>query len=295
MREKIEVSIIIVHYKVKKELFVCLSSIEESHTQVSHEVIIVDNDEKKTIEKELRKNFPHVIYIANTVNNGWGGGVNVGVKFARGTYLFLLNPDTVVKKGAIDTLDSFISKKRGVGVASSTLLDKNGNEYPLQGTGFLNPFVALFAFSFINKMFPQNIISRKFWLQDINRKIPYRVDVAPLSASLIERKLFKQVGGFDEGFFMYFEEYDLANKISKLGLKNYILPSSRVIHLWEASAKKTGKTEERIKESRKYYFAKYYGKPVSFFIELLLRMNKKQTLSLGITLIILLLVMILSF
>lgn len=290
-----EISIIIVHYKVRKELFACLNSIEESHPRVSYEMIVVDNDEEKTVEKELRKNFPHIIYISNARNNGWGGGVNVGVKYAKGEYIYLLNPDTIIKEGAIDKLMQFVKGKNAIGVVASTLLDKKGGVYPLQGTGFLTPFAALFAFSFINKIFPRNIISRKFWLSDINRKVPYGVDVAPLTASLIKSSLFKKIGGLDEGFFLYFEEYDIANKIAKLRHKNYIIPSSQVIHLWETSTKKTGRTQEFVRDSREYYFTKYYGGFTALFIEFLLRINKNQALLFGIIFLTILLVIVLSF
>src|SRR3989344_846525 len=119
-----EISIIIVHYKVKKELFNCLDSIEKSHPLVSYEVVVVDNDEKKTIDKEINRKYPHVRYIPNPVNNGWGGGVNVGVKYAKGEYLYFLNPDTIVKNDAVDILMKFMNEKKDIGVVSSTLLDR---------------------------------------------------------------------------------------------------------------------------------------------------------------------------
>ena len=289
-----KISIIIVHYKVKKELFNCLDSIEKSRPLVSYEVIVVDNDEEKTIDKEIRIKYPFVRYVPNPVNNGWGGGVNAGVKYANGEYIYLLNPDTIVKNGVVDILMKFMNKERDIGVASSTLLDRRGKRYPLQGTGFLTPLVALFAFSFINKIIPRNPVSRKFWLLDADRKMPYRVDVAPLSASLVKKELFKKIGGFDENFFLYFEEYDFANKIRKVGYENYILPASKVIHIWGASAKKTGKTQEYIKESRKYYFSKYYGKLSALFIEFFLGLSRNNILLTTVITLVIALVILLA-
>ena len=83
-------SIIIVNYKVEKELFDCLSSIYGSKTRTLFEIIVVDNDEESTIRNPLKNKFPKVKYVKNPVNNGYGGGNNIGASFAKGHNLFFL-------------------------------------------------------------------------------------------------------------------------------------------------------------------------------------------------------------
>src|SRR3989442_9466177 len=107
-----KVSIIIVHYNVKKELFNCLSSIEKSTKGIPFEIIVVDNDEQETIEEELKKKFKRVIYIKSPKNLGFGAGNNLGARYAKGEYLFFLNPDTVVLPHAIDNLLSFLETNK---------------------------------------------------------------------------------------------------------------------------------------------------------------------------------------
>src|ERR1035437_8373192 len=99
-----KISIIIVHYKVKEKLFACINSIYLSKPKIAFEIIVVDNDEEKTIGKELLKKFPKVKYVETSVNLGYGGGNNLGVKYASGSHLFFLNPDTLVFKDTINFL-----------------------------------------------------------------------------------------------------------------------------------------------------------------------------------------------
>src|SRR4051794_6452304 len=111
------VSIIIVNYHVKKELFACLQSIVTSKTKTPHEIIVVDNDDKKTIKAELQQKFPKVVYIANE-NNGFGQANNVGAARAKGKDLFFLNPDTEVFPAAVDNLVSFLEKHKDAGIVA---------------------------------------------------------------------------------------------------------------------------------------------------------------------------------
>lgn len=278
-KNEVDISIIIVHYNVKKELFDCINSIYKSKPKVSFEIIVVDNDEVKVIEKDLKIKFPQVLYVKNS-NNGWGGGVNKGLEYAKGKYIYLLNPDTLFINNALDKVYEFAKNNSNVGVVSSLLFDKNKKIYPLQGTKLLNPLNAIFSLSFINKFFPNNLISKKFWMRGWNKNKIMQVESATLSAALIKKDLLIEVGKFDENFFLYYEEYDLAKRLKKLGYKNFIVPTSKVIHFWEVSTKKTGRTSEFIEKSRKYYFEKHYGRLAAYFVEFFLSFDKKSVIKL---------------
>jgi GT2 family glycosyltransferase len=98
-----DVSVIIVNYKVRDLLFKSIESIYKSRPLTTFEIIVVDNDERKNIKNILKRKFPKVIYVPNQ-NKGFGQANNSGVKQAKGKYLFFLNPDTEIYKGAIDSL-----------------------------------------------------------------------------------------------------------------------------------------------------------------------------------------------
>ncbi|MBI2430720.1 MAG: glycosyltransferase family 2 protein [Candidatus Levybacteria bacterium] len=265
------VSIIIVYYKVRQELVDCLFSIEKSKTKISHEIIVVDNDEEPTIKKDLKQKFPQVQYIDVGKNIGFGAANNKGAKAAKGKFLFFLNPDTLVERDTIDELINFIKKEKNIGIVSPLFLDSKNRPYPLQGSATLTPFRAISCLSFINKLFPNNMVARKYWYLDWDKKQPKEVDVMPGTAFLIRKKLFEEIGGFDERFFLFFEENDIAMKVKKKGFRIVLLPHAKVVHLWGMSAKNKSGIKQIFRRSRFLYFQKYYGSFWAYIVEVFCR------------------------
>ncbi|HUD44031.1 MAG TPA: glycosyltransferase family 2 protein [Patescibacteria group bacterium] len=261
------VSIIIVHYKADKYFFACLDSIYKNKPKVSFEIIVVDNDEQDTIEQKLKEKFPTIVYVKNTVNNGWGGGTNLGVKFAKGKYLYFLNPDTIVLRDALDNNYKFIQQNPKAGVVASLLLDAKRKVYQLQGTKTLTPFRAVIVYSFLNKWFSNNPVSSSFFYKNIKRDKPFIIETPILSASIIKKNIFEKIGMFDENYFLYFEENDLGKRVEKYGYINYINPNSKIVHVWEASTSTRNDINEIFRASRKYYFQKYYGGFTAWFVD----------------------------
>ncbi len=268
------VSIIIVHYRVKRELFACIESILSSEPKIRYEIIVVDNDEKKTIQADLKKKFPGIIYVPND-NKGLGQGNNIGAKHAKGEFFFFLNPDTKVYKNCIDSIIKYSGNHKDVGIVAPVLYHINHKLFELQGLGKLTPFTAIFALSFLNKIFPRNSISKKYWNLDWDKKTVEEVQAVPGTAFVIKKELFERIGGFDENFFLYFEETDLCKRVSELGLKLIMYPPSKVYHAWGKSTEKSSKNISHIfKKSRFYYFKKHFGLLQAFFAEAILRINK---------------------
>lgn len=255
---KVKLSIIIVHYKVKKVLFDCIKSIYKAQTKTTYEIIVVDNDEKKTIEEELKELFPKVEYVKSLKNNGFGAGNNLGERYANGEFLFFLSPDTKIFSGTIDGLVDVLEKNKNAAIVAPIFLDKNNKPYPLQGTKELTFLRGVVALSFLNKLFPNNPISREYWLLDWDKKNIADVDVVPGTAFVIRKHVFEKIGGFDESFFLYFEESDLCRRVKMMGYKIYINPHSRIFHIWGASTKDI-KTFDTFSRSRFWYFRKHFG------------------------------------
>lgn len=280
----VKVSIIIVNYHVKEELFNLLESIIKTRPKVSYEVIVVDNDEVKTIGKELKARFPKVIYI-ESVNKGYGYGNNVGAKRARGDYLFFINPDTKLLSNCADILFSYLEKHKDVGIAAPYLF-YDRRPYPFQGTRTLTPVRAVFTFSILGRLFPNNPVSRNFWLLDSREKSVKQVEAVPGTAFMIRKDVFRRVGGFDPKFFIYFEENDICKKVVTRGYKIVMLESARVFHILGASAEKSKKDLSKIfVESRFYYLSKHFGISQAMLAELFLRFNKFTFLILAIILL----------
>ncbi len=270
----VTVSIIIVHYKVLEPLISCLQSIRKYAGNISYEVIVVDNDEKNVIEKKLHERFPETIYLKSKKNKGFGAGNNLGAKHAKGKFLFFLNPDTEIFEGTLDTLVAFATSHKDAGIVAPLLLDIQKKPYPLQGTRSLGFLEGVIALSFINKFFPNNPISKKFWLFDWDKKSTQKVDVVPGTAFVIKKDIFERLRGFDERFFLYFEEYDLCRRVNQLGYDLYILPHAKVKHIWGASTRNLADRDEIFKKSRFLYFQKHIGLLQAIVIDAVTRFNK---------------------
>jgi len=279
------VSLIIVHYKAKKDLFDCLRSIRESGPSISYEIIVVDNDEVKIIGNELKSKFPQVKYVEASGNLGYGGGCNLGAKYAKGKYLFFLNPDTEVLDRTIDILFEFISNRKNVGAVAPLILDKNGKISSVQGSEHLTVLRAIFSLSFINKIFPNNPIARKFFLNDWDKKAMKEVDVVPGTAFMIGKNLFDKIDGFDEKFFLFFEEADLAKRITSLGFRNYITPQAKIIHLGGQSTSKREDIREIFDKSKFYYFKKWHGLFGAIIVQVFTSISKIHLLLTAILLV----------
>lgn len=268
------ISIIIVHYHVKKELFNCIASILASEAKTPYEIIVIDNDEHEVIKTDLKKIFPQVIYHKTKTNLGYGAGNNIGSNIARGKYLFFLNPDTKFLTNVIDVLISCLKKDKQIGIAAPLLLDTNGNFFKKQGVRKLTIKRAVFAFSFLSKIFPQNKIVKDYWLEDWDKKTAKEVDVVPGTAFIIRKDVFEKTGRFDEKYFLFFEEHDLCMRIKKTGLKMIMLPGAKIQHLWGRSTPKTKEINKIFMRSRFRYFKKFYGIFPALFTEMFLRITK---------------------
>jgi len=273
---KPKVSIIIVHYQNKKVLFNCLDSIRKSKPKVSYEIIVIDNDETQTIKASLKRKFRQINYLKSPGNIGYAAGNNLGTQAAQGKYLFILNPDTQILPQSIDKLVNFLEKNKSAAVVAPLLLNRRHQPYPLQGTSELTPLKGIFALSFINKIFPHNPVSKNYWSnwQDktkLNQSRP--VEVVPGSAFLIKRTVFNKLKGFDENFFLYFEESDLGKRLKQAGHQLYILPQSKIIHHWAGVTPKSPKIKQYFNQSRYYYFKKHYGLLAALIVEFFTRLS----------------------
>ncbi len=269
-----KISIIIVHYKVKEKLFECLKSIYASKPKTPFEIIVVDNDEVKTIGKDLKKQFPKLSYIKSTKNLGYGGGNNLGAKNAKGEILFFLNPDTQVTNGAIDELYDFLKQHKEAGIVSPLIVGSDNKPLDRQGYKELNFINAFFTFSFLRKSFRKFSVAEYYSLDDWKKQPVKEVETVYGAALMIPSGIFHEVGRFDEEFFLYFEENDLSKRVRKIGYKLYIDSASKIIHRVAQSTNQLKERDKYFEKSRYLYFKKYFGILQALSLELILKINK---------------------
>jgi GT2 family glycosyltransferase len=282
MQKNIKISIIIVHYKRFDLLLSCINLIYKSKTKANYEIVVVDNDERKTIGRKLKRKYPKVIYVKSSGNIGYGAGNNLGARRASGDYLLIMNPDTLIYPGAVMNLVSFLEKNKDVAVAAPNFYHKNGKLFEYQGSRTLTPVRAVFALSFINKYFPNNPVSKKYYLKDLNFDEERQVNSVPGSCFLIKKNVFEKVGGFDENFYLYFEEADIFKRIGDIGYKLYMIPRTKVVHMHKQNTPKSKWIDNMFNKSRFMYFKKHFGLPIALIVEGFLRFSKQHLLLLTI-------------
>ncbi len=265
---QILVSIIIVHYKKSSYLYRCLQSIKNTQSKIPYEVIVVDNDEREIIADELKNRFPWVTYKKSQENLGYGGGNNLGTTCAKGKYLFFLNPDTIVLNDTLDILIRFVQKTPNVGCVAPLLLHQNRKPFAQQGSTLLTPLTGILALSFLNTYFSDLPVLRRFWLKDWDKTTTKQVAVVPGTAFVIAKELFEKIGMFDEQYFLFFEEYDLAKRMQKYHVNNYILSRAKVIHFHGVTTKTRKDIQKVFRKSRFYFFRKHYGLPAALSVEI---------------------------
>ncbi len=263
------VSVVIVTYHDTPFLLDCLKTFTDPAIL---EIIVVDNN-------ELALKLPAVVkHLHGQGNIGYGPAVNLGARVARGKYLFILNPDTLVQKNALTALASFLDSHMEVGIVAPLLLDEHRQIYPLQGTLTLTPWLGVLSLSFLNKY----VSLKRFWLRDWNKITPRPVEVVPGTAFLIRADLFRKIGGFDDHIFIYFEEHDLCVRVRRQNYKIFILPEAKIVHFWGQATPNQHLNRLRMQNSRFYYFRKHYGLASALIVELFARMSIENLSLMGI-------------
>lgn len=233
------VSVIIVSWNTKELLKDCLASLlkELNALGQTSEVFVIDNNSSDGSGVMVKDNFPAVKLIQNLDNKGFGRGCNQGIQSSTGEYMFLLNPDTIVLPGSIQTLLEFASIHPRAGIVAPQLLNTDGS---IQRSCREFPSIAgmFYELSGLSRMFPEEPRFRKYKMLDFDHNRLMQVDQPEGAALLIPRKALNEVGHFDEKFFMLFEEVDLCFRIKKAGWEIWFNPESKITHHYGQSIKK---------------------------------------------------------
>lgn len=215
-----ELSVVIVNYNGLKYLKDCFDSLQEKLQGISFEILLIDNNSVDESCGFIKENYPDVVLIESKVNLGFGKGNNEAVKKAKGDYLLLINNDTIVLDELAPVLE-FIKSHKEVGAVGINMLDRNKNYLPVAGN-FPNPRNMVQ----IKKIFDKGEEFKK----GIFSKESYEVDWLGGSFLILSKKLYTEINGFDEDYFMYVEDVDFCKKIADKGYKRVFLPNYRYIH-----------------------------------------------------------------
>lgn len=262
---KKHISIIIVTFNSEKYISACLLSvISNTPPDILRELIIIDNnsDDKtvKIIKKIIHAHNNISLYI-NKKNMGFAKAVNFGIKTAKKTkYFLLLNPDTTINKSSILNLLS-CAKKNNAGISGGSTFSLDGKQ---NGSYFRFPNLSIGLFDFTNlRKFSQSDYWHKYFYyldSNLSKNSCFPVDVVTGGYMLISDETIKEIGYFDERFFMYLEDIDFCHRAKAIDIKIIHCNASKIVHVSGGSSKnKDGIRHSSWIWSRKIYYFKHFN------------------------------------
>ncbi|MDB2463577.1 glycosyltransferase family 2 protein [Flavobacteriaceae bacterium] len=243
-----ELSVIILSYNVQHYVWQCIDSVLAAVEEIKAEVILVDNASSDETLVSIAKDFPRVKLIANADNIGFSRAYNQAVKQAKGTYLCILNPDTVVGESVFKTLLRSTMNQSNIGAIGTQFIDGRGCFLPECKRVVPTPLGSL----------------RKLLGFAGQRDVYYHDSIAPdeegpvsiLAGAFLFLKRFEyvKIDGFDEHYFMFGEDIDFSYKLLLKGQQNYYLGTQKIIHYKGESTQKN-----------RQYLERFYGAMVHFY------------------------------
>lgn len=271
--ERVLISFIIVNFRTPDLVLGCVRSILELTKRQPYEIIVIDNASGDDSLERLGQ-VPQISLIANAKNLGFGAANNIGARVAKGKYLFFLNSDTYLLNDAAAHFYDFMEdgQHQDVGCCGGNLLDQSrqkqvsfGNFPSLAETysqlGFYRLYRAYYAERLAIGVVCQG-------------EDPRTVDYVSGANMFFRSALFHALGGFDEDFFLYFEEAELSYRMQRRGFRSVVLPSVPIVHFEGGSNLLKGHQNEakavHFERSRQLFFKKTQGRSAAFLVKLLL-------------------------
>lgn len=234
-----KLSVVIVNYNVKHFIEQCLFSVLKASENIACEVFVVDNNSVDGSVTLIKEKFPQVNLIVNKTNTGFSVANNQALKIAKGEYVLLLNPDTVVQEDTFSKILAFMDEHPDAGGLGVKMLDGQGNFAPESKRGLPTPEVAFYKMFGFSRFFPKSKRFGKYHLSYLSEDELAEIDVMSGAFMLIRKTVLDKIGFLDETFFMYGEDIDLSYRIKKAGYKNYYFPDTQIIHYKGESTKRS--------------------------------------------------------
>ena len=234
-----KLSIIIVNYNVEYFLEQCLLSVLEACKGITSEIFVVDNNSVDGSIKMLKEKFPTIILIENKDNKGFSKANNQAISIAKGEYILLLNPDTIVEADTFSKVINYMDEHPEAGGLGVKMIDGKGNFLPESKRGLPTPMVAFYKISGLSALFPKSKTFGKYHLGYLDKDKIHEVEILSGAFMLMRKDVLDNIGYLDEDFFMYGEDIDLSYRIIKEGYKNIFFPETRIIHYKGESTRKS--------------------------------------------------------
>ena len=245
MSENPLVSVIVLNYNAGELLLNCIESIKKSAYK-NLEIIVVDNISTDKSQKICKEKYPDIKLIQNDENFGYCEGNNIGIRKARGDFIMILNPDTIVEPNCIREL-IFAHEKLGEGLYQPKILSLNEKQV-LQSTGNM---LHVFGFGYAKDKGKKD--------EEVDEEIK-KIGYASGTCLFTSRNVLEKVGLLDSFLFLYHDDLDLGWRASQIGINSYYVPKSKIYHVESYSLKWSAKKFYWLERNRKYCLLTHYSK-----------------------------------
>ncbi len=253
-----KLSVIIVNYNVRPYLTACLDSVQRALDGVESEVFVVDNHSDDDSVEVVGRDYAWVHLINNRENLGFSKANNIAIRQAKGEYILLLNPDTVVAEDTLKNAVGFMDQHPETGGAGVRMHNADGTLAPESRRAIPTPFVAA------RKMLG---FTKRYYMSYLSWDAPAQIEVVSGAFMLLRRKAILEVGLLDEDFFMYGEDIDLSYRLLQGGWQNWYLPYDIVHYKGQSTSKSDFRYVHVFYQAMLIFFRKHYSH-LSFFFSL---------------------------
>ena len=262
------IAVVIVNYNTLQHLRACLATVQSERAS---EVIVVDNASSDGSVEMVRSEYPSVTLHANRKNLGYGAAANQAIARCTAPYVLLLNADTLVESGGLRKLSAYLDQHLRAAIVGPRLVNSHGAQqrswFPFPSRYVCHTWTTLPQLdAFCGRSTRGRLIHYLFGFREQelgtgpdmrNRVVPWVLG----AAVAVRRAAFKAVGGFDESFFMYFEEVDLCYRLACAGWQVHFTPTTTIVHVGGVST-----TQQRAAmmiqffESEAHFYQRHYSK-----------------------------------
>lgn len=249
------VSVILVTYNAWEYTRRCLQHLLRNTFAAGLEVIVVDNDSSDGSAQRTRQTFPTVQVVDAGSNLGFGAACNLGMQLAQGEYIALLNNDALLDSAQLDTLLRVYQQRELNGIYTARIVDENGTE---EASCFRDTSPnALLASAFT---LMSSALRKATYSLDHEQDKALEIEACSGAFMLFPASLAMNTGGFDENFFMYYEDIDLCRRARLLGYKCYVNAAMSIEHSCGGSAGDHLQRGSLIDTSQRRFYRKHYGR-----------------------------------
>jgi len=259
-----DVTVSIVSFNTCDLLRSCLQSVSAT-AGVSCEVFVVDNGSSDGSTDMVAREFPDVQLIASPENRGFAAANNLAIERARGRYILLLNPDTIVFPGTIAAMAGFLDQHREAGICGPRILFPDGT-FQSCGYNFPTPLTEVRMSKNVGKAIRAIVGDDP---PPPSGTVPYECDWVDGACLMVRRAVIDQIGPLDEQYFLYTEELDWCCNARRAGWKVYALPQVEMLHhRGKSSEQVSDRSLALLVETKLRYFRKNHGPVTAVFVSL---------------------------